>query len=249
MKNPWIRLYREALHNPKVVSLNDRQYRAWTNLLLVADDAGELPNSRDIACHLRMTIQEAESVLCELVEAGLVDIDCINVTSRKFKMHDWKVHQYISDVSTGRVQKFRSKIKDDTQDNEQKRHETVSETPPESESDTDTDKNPNGHLSFSTAARVRAKDQGFVLPFGKRQNDKKEKIVRRAEGLGIPTDVLLAKVNAHKAKNRPAYFTKLCVEWLIPKLPGIDEQILRDALWGTNDQYGVVVKLLMVVTP
>ena len=38
MSNQWIRLYREALHDPKIVTLSDRQHRVWVNFLLMADD-------------------------------------------------------------------------------------------------------------------------------------------------------------------------------------------------------------------
>ena len=239
MKNPWIRLYREALHNPKVVSLNDRQYRAWTNLLLVADDAGELPKSRDIACHLRMTIQEAESVLCELVEAGLVDIDCINVTSRKFKMHDWKVHQYISDVSTGRVQKFRNKINDEPQDNALKRHETVSETPPEQKQSrlrTESERLSTGDFSFKN--------------FGTVNRGVSPRLRAKAEGLGLPVTELVGRAMAPDVKTPNAFFRHLVVDALQRILPRADKRVLLAALTKDGDQtYGTVCQMILAVTP
>lgn len=241
MSNPWIRLYRDSLHNPKIVSLNDRQHRIWHNLLLVADDAGELPRVRDIACHLRLSIAEVEQLLAELVEAELIDMAIDG--PRKFRLHDWATHQYISDTSTERVRKFRNKNK---ASNDETFHETernVSVTPPESETDTDTDT--YGLRSFPSAAR---EDQKFKNGFRKDEGRGQDRLVRKAEGLGIPVSEITAAVNRHKAKNRPAYFTKLCVEWLLAnKLPGLDEKIIRDALWGTDDQYAVVMQLLVRV--
>ena len=243
MSGRWFRYYDDALDDPKVQRLAPHLFRAWVNMLCLASKGGgKLPAVSDIGFKLRLSEIDAQGAVDELILAGLIDI----APNGSLSPHNWNSRQYSSDNSADRTRKWR--------ENKDKKYGDVTVTACDEKCDaiesyTDTEKNPNGPLSFSTAARSRAKDQGIILDFGKRQDDKKEKIVRRAEGLGIPTDALLAKVNAHKAKNRPAYFTKLCVEWLMPKLPGIDEQILRDALWGKNDQYGVVVKLLMAVTP
>lgn len=131
---PWIRLYRESLHDPKIVSLTDRQHRAWHNLLLIADDNGKLPSMRDIAVHLRMSAQDAEQLVCDLVEAELIDTDALN-GSRTYEIHGWASRQFTSDSSTERVRKHReTRMK---RFNETARNVTV--TPPDTESDTDTD--------------------------------------------------------------------------------------------------------------
>lgn len=242
----WVRLHQAAMQNPKLVTLSDRQHRTWINCLLMANaDDGALPKVRDIACNLRMSIPDAELVLSELVEVDLIDLSVVS-GMRTLRMHDWKTHQYISDTSTERVRKFRNRNNGNGDETLLKRFSNDGVTPPESYSYTDTKNNLNGHY----LEPARAKDQGIRFDVLKRRDDgKTNKLESRAEGLGIPVDDIVAKVIAHKAKNRPAYFTKLCVEWLMPKLPGIDEQILRDALWGKNDQYSVVVNLLMAVTP
>ncbi len=133
---PWIRLYRNSLHNPKIVSLSDRQHRIWHNCLLMADDDGCLPCMRDIACHLRTSQREAEELLCELVEAGLIDVQNPAGT-RTFRMHDWNTHQYVSDTSTERVRKFRNKNNETQPETEMKR---FSNAPREQRQITDTDK-------------------------------------------------------------------------------------------------------------
>ncbi len=113
MKNkyPWIRLYREALHDPKIVTLSDRHFRAWVSLLLIADDAsGELPRMRDIAVHLRMSISEAETIVRELVDLEL--IDWIMGVSGAYVMHGWQERQMPSDSSAERTRKYRERLKE-----------------------------------------------------------------------------------------------------------------------------------------
>lgn len=106
--NPWIRLYREALHDPKIVTLSDRQHRAWHNCLLIADDTGYLPAMRDIAVHLRMSAQDAEQLIAELIDAELIDPAVVNGV-RTYRLHGWEKRQYTSDSSAGRMQRYRSK--------------------------------------------------------------------------------------------------------------------------------------------
>ena len=116
-----------------------------------------------------------------------------------------------------------------------------------SESYSESEEESKGLLSFPTAAREGAEDLKCNLVLGKKtKND--DRIIKRAAGLGIPTDEMIAAVNQHKAKNRPAYFTKLCVEWLQPKLPGLDEQIIRDAIWKTDPKAFTAVSQLLVET-
>jgi len=234
--NRWIRLHQNALHNPKIVTLSDRQYRAWTNFLLMADDTtGALPNVRYIAAHLRMSIPDAELILSELVEVELIDMDVIS-GARTFRMHDWQEHQYISDSSTERTRKYRENLKKKAGDGgvtSPKRHGDGGVTPPESYSDTDTD--PNG-LSFPTAARKRAKEdpKGLKNVFGMK-DDRKERLHARAEGMGLNVAELVGVCDAHKAKKRAAYFTTLCIDRLQKQLKDLDAEVIRAALWDADD--------------
>lgn len=243
--NQWIRLYRESLHNPKVVTLNDRQHRAWHNCLLMADDTGTLPKMRDMACHMRMTVQEAEQVICDLVEAGLVDIEGTG-PARAFKMHDWKTHQYVSDNSTERVKKFRSKNKGAHNETAMKRFSNGAATPPESESETETDTENKLQLSEQVAAREVKSELGFNLgsKFGLGREGM-ETLTRQAEGLGLDVAEILALTNKNaKPSKREGYFVTLCVNRLKGQLPGLGDQIIRDAINGKFDQYKTVVSLL-----
>lgn len=110
-KQPWLRLYRSSLHNPKIVTLSDRQHRAWHNCLLISDNNGALPQIRDIAIHMRMTASEAEQLVCELVESGLVDPVMIG-NRASYVLHDWTDHQHPSDHSSGRMKNLRSRRRD-----------------------------------------------------------------------------------------------------------------------------------------
>lgn len=242
MSNPWIRLYRDSLHNPKIVSLNDRQHRIWHNLLLVADDAGELPRVRDIACHLRLSIAEVEQLLAELVEAELIDMAIDG--PRKFRLHDWATHQYISDTSTDRVRKFRNKNK---ASNDETFHETqrnVSVTPPDTDTDSDTD-----YVSSSESMPREKQEQSSDLSFGRTGSGKKgsqERLVERAIGFGVDADQLIAVMTKQpRVKNRAAYFTTLFANEIARRLPGINTDLVRDALWDKGDAAGTLYDLLM----
>ena len=132
MANPWIRLYREALHDPKIVTLSDRQHRAWHNCLLIARDTdGVLPPMRDVAVHMRVSTVDAEQLVHELVDAQLVDVE-MRGTVASYKMHGWDARQYLSDNSASRVRKHRERKRAVTA---MKRYGAVTVTPPDSDSE------------------------------------------------------------------------------------------------------------------
>lgn len=104
----WFRFYTEAMHDPKIVTLSDRSFRSWINLLsMAAINDGVIPSTRDVAAHLRMTCRDAEDQINELLLAGLIDID----PHGKLAPHNWSKRQYKTDAqsSTARVQKHRAK--------------------------------------------------------------------------------------------------------------------------------------------
>jgi len=246
----WIRLHQSALHNPKLVTLSDRQYRAWTNCLLMADVGdGSLPKIRDIACHLRMSIQDAELILSELVEVDLIDMSVIDGV-RTFKMHDWNAHQYVSDSSVERTRKYRKNIKEKTRDGDVTACDASRDgdvTPPDPDPDPDTETDTENKLQLSEQVAAREAELGFNLGLKKTGSRKgeMETLQRQAEGLGLDVAELLAITNRNRPKKREGYFSTLCVNRLKDQLPGLDEQIIRDALNGKHEHYKTVCALLV----
>jgi hypothetical protein len=126
--NHWWRAYNEAVDDPKLILLSDKAHRAWFNLMCVASaNAGILPEIKFIAVKLRITPQQASSIIAELVQADLVD----RRDDGHFEPHNWNGRQYKSDVSTERVKRFRKRERNVSSD--------VSETPPETETETETE--------------------------------------------------------------------------------------------------------------
>ena len=72
----WIKLWLEILEDKKVSPLPDRLWRRFVEVCLVASAHGEggaLPEVKTIAWHLRLSAEETESDLVELMRHGLVD--------------------------------------------------------------------------------------------------------------------------------------------------------------------------------
>lgn len=105
----WFRYYSEALHDPKIVRLNDRLFRCWVSVLSVAaEHQGELPPTPDLAAHFRMTVPDAQQQIDELIDCGLIDIVQRHGGPKTLRPHSWDKRQYTSDNSTDRVRRHRS---------------------------------------------------------------------------------------------------------------------------------------------
>lgn len=126
---PWFRFYTEALDDPKVQRLPPHLFKTWVNLLCLAgQNGGKLPSIDDMAFKLRMSAQDAEQQISDLILAGLIDI-----TETGRAPHNWAQRQFVSDSSTERVRKHR-KIKAETACNVS---ETATETAPDTEAETE----------------------------------------------------------------------------------------------------------------
>ena len=99
----WLRLYEEVLDDPKVMLLRPDVFRSWV-LFLCASKArdGILPKQRQLAYRVRLDDEVCAEHLRELIEVGLID-----ETEEGLMMHAWDKRQYISDLSTSRVNKYR----------------------------------------------------------------------------------------------------------------------------------------------
>lgn len=120
----WLRLYDEVLDDPKVQNLSAEDFRAWVNLLCLANrNDGKLPPISDIAFALRISPDAALTVVERLSNGGgnapLIDRLSGGVNGYHHAPHGWDKRQYKSDTSTDRVKRFRERFK------------TVTETAPE----------------------------------------------------------------------------------------------------------------------
>lgn len=176
----WFRFYAEALDDPKVQLLSPTLFRTWVNLLCIAcGNEGKLPAVSALAFKLRMSCQDTQSHIDELVLAGLLD-----PTATGLEPHNWKSRQYVSDSSADRVRKHRQ--------NKVKRACNVTRNdivaPPDTETETDTDTEADiPHPSEQVAARATV--GGHEDPFFEKcksalngTTDRAIDIVRNADG-------------------------------------------------------------------
>lgn len=229
-KGRWFRFYDDALDDIKVQSLSGEMYKTWSNLLCLASkNQGKIPPVNEVAFRLRMSIHDAQHRIEDLVLVGLLDV----LPDKSIEPHNWSGRQYASDTSAARTRKYREKKNkkpcDVTRDGgvtpqNQKQNRKESLVP------------------SSLLDAARGKEQSFDSDFGRGQKDG---LTCRAEGLGLDVDDLIATVNERNPKKRAAYFTRLCLTQLMPLLPGVGENFIRDALYGKNPKgYDAIMKTL-----
>ncbi|WP_342711525.1 hypothetical protein AAFG13_06695 [Bradyrhizobium sp. B124] len=125
MSNPWFRMHRATINDPKVMRLPEVMRWRWAAMLCLTSDDGLLPSVADIAFSLRISEDDAAATLRHLHAAVLFD----EIEPGVYAAHNWEAHQYKSDSSTARVQKHRDKLKQ--QGNVSSEERNVSVTPPE----------------------------------------------------------------------------------------------------------------------
>ena len=102
----WFRYYDEALDDPKVQRLSGDLFKVWVNLLsLASKNDGKLPSADDISFRLRISVQDAQQRVEDLILAGLIDI----LPDKTLVPHNWSERQFASDSSALRMQKLRKK--------------------------------------------------------------------------------------------------------------------------------------------
>ena len=93
----WFRFYADAIRNPKVIQLSDRQFRLWVNLLCVAcDNEGSIPPTDVLKVLLGVRMDHLTSALHALIEAKL-----IWPTAEGFEPDDWSEYSRHSGRLTG----------------------------------------------------------------------------------------------------------------------------------------------------
>lgn len=131
----WFRLYDEMLDDPKAQRLPPQDFKIWINLLCLASrNDGKLPCISDIAFALRISENDAVTVVERLHIAGLIDKRNGGPDGFRYSPHGWDKRQYKSDNSADRVKKHREK-----RNGECNVSCNVTETPPDTETDTDTE--------------------------------------------------------------------------------------------------------------
>lgn len=101
----WFRFYAEAMRNPKVLKLSDRDFRLWVRLLAIAsENDGRIPCDDDLKAVLMMRLDHLSCSLKRLASVSLID-----VVGGGYVPHNWDKYQYNSDTSTERVRKYREK--------------------------------------------------------------------------------------------------------------------------------------------
>ncbi len=133
----WFRFYSDAMRNPRVARLSDKEFRLWVELLAVAaEHDGVIPPLGDLKYLLKRRLDHLSTGVQHLISIGLIDL-----LEDGYEPHNWAKFQYKSDVSTERVHKHRAK-------------RNVSETPPDTETDTERAKANALGAAAPTAAEV-----------------------------------------------------------------------------------------------
>jgi hypothetical protein len=171
---PWIRLYRDALNNPKIGTLGLEATGMWAICLMLSDDEGVLPDDKGIAWASRYHIDAVTEMMAILLRNGLV-----TRYGNGYKLHDWSQHQRASDYDVSgaeRQKRFRENQKAQKSavtDSNALRNEPV--TLPDT--DTDTDKILPSVVSRASGSvvvrdlaapvprRAKALPPDFVIPF------------------------------------------------------------------------------------
>jgi hypothetical protein len=228
----WFRFYSEALDDPKVQRLPGDLFKAWVNLLCLAneqDERGTLPGVDDIAFRLRLDHQRARDALSGLRRAGLLEH---NADTDEYRIHAWDKRQFASDTSTDRVRKFREKRRETADETERNASETFQKRYRNAiDTDTDTD------TEQSRAEREGAREARKPKPAPKRAvarptlpttDELVELLGRWATEKGVD-DILVAEVER---------FRDYCLSGRDGKPVEYADYAAACRKWITNPNYG-----------
>lgn len=201
----WFRFYADALRNPKVATLSDREFRLWVQLLSAAsENEGRLPPAAELKHVLNTRLDHLLSGLKRLITVGLIDS-----LEQGYEPHNWEKFQYKSDTSTARVKEHRAR-------------RNVSETPPEADTEQRQKKEPIAQQS--NAARDldelerRLFEAAGIAGFRDERHPRLMDLspIRGLLAKGYSLDADILPVIRDKARNRSfsswAFFTAAIVE-------------------------------------
>lgn len=174
-------MYDDLLDDPKVQRLDPVLFKTWVNLLCLASrGGGHLPDACDIAFALRLDEATLLSRLSDLTAKGLLD-----ESDNTLRPHNWDKRQFVSDNSTERSRRSRSKDGATPLQQDCNVAPTVAATPPETE--TETEERPLSETS-SDESKPEGKRKRVAYP------EQFEEFWK-----SYPTDPNMAKVEAFKA--------------------------------------------------
>jgi len=111
----WFRVYTEIIDDPKTAQLSDRHGWGWIRILSIAKRAGDgiLPPIADIAFYLRCSRTDAENLVNDLIEIGLLDVMSSAGNGSIIKPHNWDGRQFRWDGKdlTQAARKKRSRLR------------------------------------------------------------------------------------------------------------------------------------------
>ena len=233
MSQPWLRLYRGTVNNPKLQRLGLEVVGFWTNCLCLSDDDGCLPPVADIAWSMRLNETQVETFLETLQRNNLVDAE----GDGTLRLHDWSEHQKVSDLSTDRVRKYREKQRKTDDYPALKQDETQRNVSETVQIRTDTDKKEEKNMSVPAAPDGFEK---FWKAYPRTPNMSKAaalKAWQKQKSKLPPQEILLQAVDRYRAflahetkKNGREYPAKHAQGWLneqrwlgfMADVPGLD---------------------------
>jgi len=134
-KNPWFRMYTEAVDDEKLrlLAFEDRWHYVAILCLkgqgLLDDSSDHQLRMRKVAVKLGVQLRELDEIARRLAEVGLVNQDTLQPVQ-------WDKRQFKSDSSAERVHRHRENQRKQ-QDSDTQRSCNVTVTPPETDTDTD----------------------------------------------------------------------------------------------------------------
>jgi hypothetical protein len=170
MANPWFRLYSEFAHDPKVQMLSEAMQRRYVMLLcLRCSEVLETLHETEIAFQLRLSTGELDETKELFISKNFID--------KHWNLLNWDKRQFVSDSSTMRVAKHRSKKKQVSNADEtlQKRPSNAIDT----DTDTDTDTEQIQKRTTSVAPPIGVSDSVWQ-EFKSLRKAKKAPITQRA---------------------------------------------------------------------
>lgn len=141
MANPWLRLYAEFAHDPKVQSMPEHFQRRLVMLFcLRCSEVTATLSDEDLAFQMRISIDELTETKAVFIRKGFIDKD--------WTLRSWDKRQRVSDQSAARTRAYRARQSDAAIPS----HVTASDAL-DTDSNTDTDTN------------SEEKKKSSVLPF------------------------------------------------------------------------------------